>query len=74
MKFLTISVYMASRRESLEKPLKQETSDSGSICHGSNPCDAEYIGDKTLTKAKKVPFQGRLLESVNTEVTEKFGG
>ena len=59
--------------ESLEKPLKQETSDSGSICYGSNPCDAKYIGDKTFTKAKKVPFH-RLLESVNTEATEKFGG
>ena len=35
---------MASRCETLEKPLKQETSDSGSLCPGSNPCEAASSG------------------------------
>jgi hypothetical protein len=42
-----------SRRESLEKPLKQETSDSGSLCHGSNPCEAASSGSSIYGPSSK---------------------
>jgi hypothetical protein len=49
---------MASRRETFEKLFKQETSDSGSLCHGSNPCEAvlqyQHLTYITLDRVKSV--------------------
>jgi len=41
---------MASRRETIEKLFKQETSDSGSLCHGSNPMRGRQLKINDLRK------------------------
>jgi hypothetical protein len=54
------------------RKLNQHISDSRSLCHGSNPCEAEYTDAQWLTRDKDVSLMAALVEIVTARSQQKF--
>src|ERR1700732_1401668 len=54
------------------RKLNQNISDSRSLCHGSNPCEAEYTDAQWLKRDKEVSLMAAPFEIVTARSQQKF--